>query len=318
MPYFGVGNESWGCGGNMRPEHYADLYRQYATFVKSYAKNPVERVACGPSGPDYAWTETLMKGAARQMSGLSLHHYTHPTGRWDKKGSATEFGEDEWHSTFVQAQKMEELVERHSAIMDRYDPERRVSLVVDEWGTWYDAEPGTNPAFLYQESTLRDALVAAMTLGIFCRHAARVRMANLAQTVNVLQAVLLTDGEELRLTPTYHAFEMLKSHQGARLVSLDFESPEYRGGSDSVPVLSAFASRDDREKTVVALVHLDPHRPLAVALSPARAPVAARVLTAPAINLRSVAPAPFRAFALDADRLSVELPARSLVVLEWG
>ena len=284
----------------MRPEHYADNYRRYATYVKSYANNPIERIACGANGADYEWTETLMKSAGRQMAGLSLHHYTLPTGSWHKKGSSTAFGEDEWHSTFVQAFRMDELVARHSAIMEKYDPERRVGLVVDEWGTWFDAEPGTNPGFLYQESTLRDALVAALTLGIFCRHAARVTMANIAQTVNVLQAVILTDGARMRLTPTYHAFEMCAVHQGGTLVPLRVESPEYRSDGTSVPALHAWASRDRDRRTHVSLVHLDPHHPLSVTLGALPGNVTARVLTANAMNAENtfetpntVSPAPF-------------------------
>jgi alpha-N-arabinofuranosidase len=164
LPYFGVGNESWGCGGNMRQEFYADNYRRYNTFVKNYSGNQVARIACGANGADYAWTEVLMSRAASHMNGLSLHWYTLPTGNWSLKGSSTVFGEEEWHCTFVQTLRMEELIFEHSAIMDKYDTERKVGLVVDEWGTWYDVEPGTNPGFLYQQNTLRDALVAAINL----------------------------------------------------------------------------------------------------------------------------------------------------------
>jgi alpha-N-arabinofuranosidase len=322
LPYFGVGNESWGCGGTMRAEFYADNYRRYATFVKSHSGNPIERIACGANGENYEWTETLMRSAATKMQGLSLHWYTLPTSNWQKKGSATVFAEDEWHQTFVQALRMEELVERHSAIMDTHDPERRVGLVVDEWGTWYDAEPSTNPAFLYQASTLRDALVAALTLGIFCRHAERVTMANIAQTVNVLQALILTDGERMRLTPTYHAFEMCNAHAGATLVPVRFESPEYRVGDASIPALHAWASRDGSGRTQVSFVHLDPHRSLGIALAPCRGDVSARVLTANAMTTENdlespnaVAPAPFVAFTTTSGSLELELPPMSLVTL---
>ncbi|HEX6276416.1 MAG TPA: alpha-N-arabinofuranosidase [Polyangiaceae bacterium] len=322
LRYFGVGNENWACGGNMRAEYYADEYRRYATYVKSYAGNVIERIACGPAGADYAWTETLMKSAVKQMQGLSLHNYTLPTGDWGKKGSSTEFTEDEWHSTFARTLQMEELVTRHSAIMDRYDPERRVGLVVDEWGTWFDAEPGTNPAFLYQRSTLRDALVAATNLGIFCRHAERVTMANLAQTINVLQAVVLTDGGALRLTPTYHAFEMCAAHQGATLVPLHFESPEYGCGSESISALHGFASRGFDGTLHVTLVHLDPRRSLGVAVGPLDGEVTARVLTANAMNAEntldapsSVIPAPFRSFTRRGTSLELDLPPKSLVTL---
>jgi alpha-L-arabinofuranosidase len=326
LRYFGVGNENWGCGGNMRAEYYADNYRRYATYVKSYAGNLVERIACGANGNDYEWTETLMKSAGKQMQGLSLHHYTVPTGNWQKrKGSSTAFGEDEWHSTFVNAFRMEELVTRHGAIMEKYDPERRVGMVVDEWGTWYDADPGTNPAFLYQASTLRDALVAAVSLGIFCRHAARVTMANLAQTVNVLQAVVFTDGEVMRLTPTYHAFEMCGVHQGGTLVPLRLESPEYRSGNASLPALHAWASRDGDGRTHVSLVHLDLHRSLGVVLGPFDGDVTARVLTADAMNAENslgapntVVPMPFGSFTQRGASLELDLPPKSLVTLTLG
>jgi alpha-L-arabinofuranosidase len=325
LRYFGVGNENWGCGGNMRAEYYADNYRRYATYVKSYAGNPIERIACGAGGTDYEWTETLMKSAGKQMQGLSLHNYTLPTGNWQRKGSSTAFGEDEWHSTFVNAFRMEELVTRHGAIMEKYDPERRVGMVVDEWGAWYDAEPGTNPAFLYQASTLRDALVAALSLAIFCRHAARVTMANLAQTVNVLQAVVLTDGEVMRLTPTYHAFEMCGVHQRGTLVPLRFESPEYRSGNASLPALHAWASRDGDGHTHVSLVHLDPHRSLGVVLGPLDGDVTARVLTADAMNAENslgapntVVPTPFGSFTHHGASLELDLPPKSLVTLTLG
>jgi alpha-N-arabinofuranosidase len=325
LRYFGVGNESWGCGGHMRPEYYADNYRRYATYVKNYSGNAIERIACGASGADYEWTETLMKSAAKHMHGLSLHHYTLPTGDWSKKGSSTAFDEGEWHATFVQALRMEELVTRHSEIMDRYDTERRVGLVVDEWGTWFDAEPGTNPAFLYQASTLRDALVAAVTLGIFCRHAERVAMANLAQVVNVLQAVILTDGDVMRLTPTYHAFDLCNVHQGATLVPLRFEAPEYRCGNWSVPALHAWASRSAEGPVHVTLVHLDPHRPLPLSIGPLEGEVTARVLTAAAMNAQNsleapdtVSPAPFRALAFRDGSVELEVPPKSLVTLSCG
>jgi alpha-N-arabinofuranosidase len=322
LRYFGVGNENWGCGGTMRPEYYADVYRRYATFVKSHSGNPVERIACGANGDNYEWTETLMKSAKNLMQGLSVHWYTLPTANWQKKGSATAFGEDEWHQTFVQALRMEELVARHSAIMDTHDPERRVGMVVDEWGTWYDADPGTNPAFLYQASTLRDALVAAVTLGIFCRHAERVTMANISQTVNVLQALILTDGERMRLTPTYHAFEMCNVHAGGVLVPVRFESPEYRAGDAKIPALHAFASRDAAGQTHVSLVHLDPHRPLTVVVAPSAGAVSARLLTAGAMNAENsleapdaVSPVPFVAVTATNRALELELPPKSLVTL---
>lgn len=218
LQFFGVGNESWGCGGNMLPLHYANLYRQFQTFVRKYGEQPVSKIACGPNAEDYEWTDVLMARAADQMDGLSLHYYTLPTTDWAKKGRATGFDEYEWHETLRQTRRMDELIASHSRIMDKYDPNKRVSLVVDEWGTWYDVEEGTNPGFLYQQNTQRDALVAAINLNIFHRHGDRVRMTNIAQMVNVLQAMILTDGARMLTTPTYHVFDLYSDHQDAEFV----------------------------------------------------------------------------------------------------
>jgi Alpha-L-arabinofuranosidase C-terminus. len=194
LKYFGVGNESWGCGGNMRPEYYADVYRRYSTYVRNFGSNKIFKIACGPNTDDYNWTDILMREAGKYMNGLSLHYYTVPGDTWEKKGSATDFDEKEWFITMKKALRMDELITKHSTIMDRYDSEKKVALIVDEWGTWYDVEPGTNPGFLYQQNTMRDALVASIHFNIFNKHCDRVKMANIAQTINVLQAVILTDG----------------------------------------------------------------------------------------------------------------------------
>ena len=230
VKYFGVGNENWGCGGNMTPEFYADQYRRYATFVRTYdPKRKAQKIACGPNNDDYHWTEVLMKNAAPYMDGLSLHYYTLPTGNWQNKGSSTQYTTEVYYDTLRRSLHMEELVTAHSAIMDKYDPEKRIGLIVDEWGTWYDVEPGTNPGFLYQQSTMRDAMVAGLNLNIFNKHADRVQMANIAQTVNVLQSVILTDGDRMVLTPTYHVFDLYKVHQGAQLVASTVAAPEVSG-----------------------------------------------------------------------------------------
>src|ERR1051325_4391850 len=243
VPYFAVGNENWGCGGEMRPEYYADEYRRYATFIKNYSGNRIHKLAVGASDQNYNWTEVLMAQAARHMDGLSLHYYTLPTGNWGHKGSATQFAENEWHSTLVRTLRMEEFIQKHSAIMDKYDPQKRVGLMVDEWGTWYDAEPGKNLGALFQQNTLRDAVVAGINLNIFNQHCDRVQMANIAQMVNVLQAMVLTDKEKMVLTPTYYVFKMYKVHQGATLIPIDLNAPEYRLDQAAVPSLSASASR---------------------------------------------------------------------------
>lgn len=215
--FFGVGNESWGCGGNMRPECYADLYRRYQTYVRNYTDSPINKIACGANIDDYEWTDIVMKNAAPYMDGLSLHHYALASG-WENKRPAMNFPEEEWFSLIESAKKMDDLITKHSTIMDKYDPDKRVGLIVDEWGSWLAVELGTNPGFLYQQNTIRDAMVAALTLHIFHKHADRVTMANIAQTVNVLQAMILTEGEKMLKTPTYHVFEMFKHHQDAVLL----------------------------------------------------------------------------------------------------
>ncbi|MCR4750148.1 MAG: alpha-N-arabinofuranosidase [Lachnospiraceae bacterium] len=227
VDYFGVGNENWGCGGNMHPEYYADVYRRYQSYVKIYDKEkPIQRIACGPTDFDYDWTDKLLNRLFTRcfdhlhgnVEGISLHYYTLPHD-WDHKGDATKFTDEEWYITLSKTLKMDEIITKHSNIMDKYDPKKILSLVVDEWGCWYDVEEGTNPGFLYQQNTVRDALVAGINLNIFNKHCDRVRMANIAQTVNVLQSVILTEGPKMVLTPTYHVFRMFKYHQGSKLLN---------------------------------------------------------------------------------------------------
>ncbi|WP_423216347.1 alpha-N-arabinofuranosidase [Streptococcus equinus] len=218
VKFFGVGNESWGCGGNMRPDYYADVYRRYQTFVRQYGKDKIYKIACGPNVDDYNWMDRVMSIASPFMDGISLHHYA-LTGAWEDKGPALGFEESQWWSLLKSAKKMDELITKHSTIMDKYDPEKRVGLIVDEWGSWLAVEPGTNPGFLYQQNTIRDAMVAALTLNIFHKHAERVHMANIAQTVNVLQAMILTEGDKMVKTPSYHVFDLYKVHQDADVVA---------------------------------------------------------------------------------------------------
>ena len=218
LKYFGIGNESWGCGGNMRPEYYADLYRHYQTYCRNYSGNELYKVACGPNSNDYNWTDKLLESVKPwHTKAISLHYYTVPSGNWEKKGSATEFDSGEYEETIRKTHYMEELITKHSEIMSRHDPKHEIGLIVDEWGTWYDVEPGTNPGFLYQQNTMRDAIVASVNLNIFNNHSDRVVMANIAQCVNVLQSVILTEGERMVKTPTYHVFDMYKEHQDAML-----------------------------------------------------------------------------------------------------
>lgn len=267
VKYFGVGNENWGCGGNMRPEYYADLFRRYQSYLKNYGDNKLVKIACGPSVDDYQWTEVLMKNAGRYMDALSLHHYSVPSDNWEKKGPATGFDTDAYYLTLRKAYYMEELITKHAQIMDRYDPEHRVGLIVDEWGTWFDVEPGTNPGFLYQQNTMRDAMVAALTLNIFNSHCDRVVMANIAQLINVLQAVILTEGDKMLLTPTYHVFDLYKSHQDATLLDTFTEEGQAGSGKNMVPGLSVSASQDDSGKIHITLANLSAENSCPVELS---------------------------------------------------
>lgn len=255
IKYFGVGNESWGCGGHMLPEAYANEYRRYETFVRDYDVNKhIYRIACGANTFDYHWTEVLMQKACSRMNGLSLHYYTIPHD-WDHKGSSLEFTKDEYNLTIERAWKMDELVRRHGCIMNQYDPDKRVGLIVDEWGTWYDVEPGTNPGFLYQQNTMRDAMVAALTLNVFNKHSDRVKMANIAQTVNVLQSVALTDGEEMLLTPTYFVFKMYKDHQENTLLDSYITTPDLEAESGKFPKLIESASVDENGVIYATIVN---------------------------------------------------------------
>ncbi|HWA09746.1 MAG TPA: alpha-N-arabinofuranosidase [Opitutaceae bacterium] len=325
--YLAIGNESWGCGGNMTPQFYADNYRRYNTFVKNYDRNdPINRIACGPNAENYEWTETLMKAGGR-MNGLALHYYTLPSGSWQgSKGSATQFGEDQYFATLRNTLKMEELITRHSAIMDKYDPQKHVGLVIDEWGIWTDVEPGTNPGFLYQQNSLRDAILAAINLNLFQAHADRISMANIAQMINVLQSMILTDKEKMLRTPTYHVFDMFKVHQGATSLGLQLVSPDYVLGANRIPAVSASASRDAAGKIHVSLANADPKN--AVALDCRLTGVAAKsvsgtVLTAPDFTAHNtfdqpdaIAPKVFNGATVTAGGLNVTLPAKSVVVLE--
>ena len=325
IKYFGVGNESWGCGGNMRPEFYADQFRRYSTFVKNYPGNRIFRIACGPNSDDYGWTEVLMSQVGNRMNGLSLHFYTIPTGDWGQKGSATEFDEALWHATLRRTLFMDELITKHGQIMDRFDRRKQIGLIVDEWGTWYDAEPGTNPGFLYQQNSLRDALVAGLNFHIFQRHADRVVMANIAQTINVLQAMVLTDGERMVKTPTYHVFEMFKVHQDGVTLPVELTTDDYELGGQRMPAVSASATRDKEGVVSLSLVNSDPKQSKPIRCQIAGAAlktVSGRVLTASEMTAHNtfdkpdaVQPAAFDEARLEGENLLVTLPPKSVVVL---
>ena len=354
LTYWGVGNENWGCGGRMRPEYYADLYRRYSTYVRSFGESVIYKIACGAHWAHYDWTRVLMERAATRMQGLSLHYYTR-LGNRPLRGSATHFDEYEWFAIINRAYYIEELLDKHGAIMDEYDPDKIVGLIVDEWGTWYEVEPGTNPGFLYQQNSLRDALVAAIHLNAFNNHCDRVQMANIAQTINVLQAMVLTEGERMLLTPTYHAFEMLKVHQGATHLPSRLTCGEYNiegvqvpvpgpppsmvrpvqwgkvpntMPAEPVPALSASASQDAEGQVHISLCNVDPNNPidLSIVLHGATAErLVGRVLTANVMQAYNtierpemVKPAPFDGATLTPDGVQVKMPPMAVVLLEIG
>ena len=257
VKFLGVGNEMWGCGGNMTPEYYANIYKQYATFMTDWSNSDgMFRIASGANVDDYHWTEVLMRDIPKSLiEGVALHSYSFV--EWNRKGSATDFDEAQYFSTLQTALKMDELINKQTAIMEKYDPDNKIALIVDEWGGWYDVEEGTNPGFLYQQNTMRDAMIAGTSLNIFNNHAKRVKMANLAQTVNVLQAVILTEGEKMILTPTYHVLKMYNVHQDAQLIPVTFESPEYTFNGESLPAVSVSASKNKNGEVHISLVNID-------------------------------------------------------------
>ena len=324
IDYIGVGNEPWGCGGDMRAEYYADEYKKFALNIKAPREAMPVKVASGAYGERYDWTEVLMKEAAKQMGAFSFHQYTLPTGKWDVKGPALTFSENDWIMTLHTTLRMDELVRKHGEVMDKYDPEKKIGLYVDEWGAWYDVEPGTNPGFLFQQNTMRDAVIAGLNLNIFQAHADRVKMANIAQMINVLQAMILTDKERMLLTPTYHVFEMYTPFQGSTLLPAELVTPEYKQGEFSIPAVSVSAARGKDGALVLALVNTDPNKPAHVTVQIAGTKASklnARVLTTPAMNTHNtfekpdtVAPVAFTGGKKKGDAWVFDLPSKSVVV----
>ena len=321
LKYVGFGNELWGCGGNMKAGYAASLFKRYATFVNPAPGAPdFVKVASGPNENDYAWTDTMMRDAAGQMGALSLHYYTIPGPSWQHKGSATGFNEDAWATTLAKARYIDTLIARHAAIMDKYDPGKKVALAVDEWGTWYDPAPGSHPGFLYQQNTLRDAEVAALTLDIFFRHSDRVKLAAIAQMVNVLQAMVLTDGDKMLLTPTYHVFRMYVPFQGATPYPATVGGPHYVEGKHVLPMVDASVARGTDGKLYLALVNLDPDRAAHVVTAMAGTAIG-QILTGPKMDSRNTFAAPDAIHPVayagrnEHGRLAFELPAKSIAVV---
>lgn len=254
LKYVGIGNESWGCGGNFTPEEYANVYRRYQTYARDFDGNKLYKIASGASDYDFNWTDVLMKNASHHMKGLSLHYYT--VWNWNDKGAATDFTPELYYYTLGKALEIDTVIGRHAQIMDMYDPQRKVAMILDEWGTWWNVEPGTNPGHLYQQNTMRDAMVAALTFNTFHKYAHRLKMANIAQIANVLQSMVLTNDDRMVLTPTYYVFKMYLPHQGGRFIPLSFSTPVMKVDSErkeyerSVPMVSATATEKDGTVTL--------------------------------------------------------------------
>ena len=326
VPFFGVGNETWGCGGHMTPAYYTDLYKRYATFLKAPQDNRPKRVASGGSNENTDWTEALASGVHRDMDGISHHYYTLPTGNWPKKGNSTGFPEEEWISTLHNTMKVDSHLAVNEAVLDKHDPEGKIGIYLDEWGTWYDPEEGHEPGFLYQQSSIRDAVVAALNFNIFHRHTKRLHMANIAQTVNVLQAVILTEGDRIVLTPTYHAFEMYRPFMDATFIPVKFAAmPDYTLGEISVPTVSASAAKTAEGSLVLALVNLNPADSVDVVTALqgfSAANARGRTLTAEAMDSHNTFDDPGKVIPrsievkTDGAMLSVSLPAKSVTVIE--
>jgi len=296
IAYLGIGNESWDCGGNMTPDYYLSQLKIYTRFVRNY--NPAQsgdqqmlRIAVGPGGDEprfVEWAETVMKGWQDRkwswdMQGLSMHNYT--VVHWDKKLSSVGFAEPEYAQILKSTLEMEPLISKYSAIMDKYDPDKKIALAVDEWGTWYAPLPGSNPGFLVQQNSMRDAIVAALNLNIFARHAARVRMANIAQMINVLQAMIMTDGEKMVLTPSYYVYKLYLPFQDATFVPVTFNAGAYTNGEITLPALDAIAARDKSGKLHLEVTNVDPNQPVEVTLNGVTARSAtAETLTAPKVD----------------------------------
>jgi alpha-N-arabinofuranosidase len=326
VKYWGIGNESWDCGGHMSVEYYISLYKQYATGITSYSNSEgLFRIAVGPGTEDFKWTEALMRDIPRKLiEGISIHHYS--VIDWSRKGSSTDFSEQEYFASMEQAYRMEKMVSGNSEVMDKYDPGKKVALVVDEWGGWYDTEPGADGSSLYQQNTMRDAMIAGLTLNILNNHCDRVRMANLAQCVNVLQAVILTKEEKMIMTPTYHVMEMYNVHQNALMIPLSVNCYDYTQGEKKIKAISASASKDNNGVVHISLVNIDANKEQEVSIDLGGVianEVKGRILRSDKLqdynsfeNPGKIKPDIFYGASLKGNTVSLKLPPFSVVVLE--
>lgn len=326
VKFWGVGNENWGCGGNMTAEFYADNYKRYATYCRNYGSNRLFRIAGGPYGDDVHWMETLMKNVNKSlMQGVSLHYYT--VRDWGNKGSATQFQEEDYFTTIEKCLQIEESIKKQIDVMDRYDPEKRVALIVDEFGNWFDVEPGTNPGFLFQQNTLRDAITCAINLNIFNNYCSRVKMANIAQMVNVLQSLILTDGPKMVLTPTYYVYELYKVHHDATMIPINIKSPMYQYNDKSLPALNISASKDKSGKIHLTLVNINPKEEIELECELKGIEKIkkgfGRIITAKELNSfntfdkpNNVISSDFNNFEVTNKLISIRIPSKSVLMIE--
>lgn len=291
VPFLGIGNENWGCGGSMSAEFYLSQLKIFSRYARNYdSTQKMQKIAVGPDGADTSYTETIMKAWQNkvwswEIDGLSLHSYT--VGKWPPAYRATDFDETEYATLLKETLRMDTLIATHTAVMDKYDPEKKIGLFVDEWGAWLAPTPGTNPGFLEQQNSQRDAIIAALNINIFARHADRVRMANIAQMVNVLQAVIFTNGEQMLKTPTYHVFRMYVPFHDATFVNVDYDRQKYIRGDVELPRVDAIAARDKNGKLWLALTNVDPNRSASFAITVDGAKMSqlrGETLVAPKIN----------------------------------
>jgi alpha-N-arabinofuranosidase len=335
VPFLGLGNESWDCGGNMTPDYYLSQMKSYAHFVRNYNpeqqdKHPMLKIAVGPGGGESRWTEwteAVMKAYQHHtwswdINGLSMHSYT--VVRWDNKFASVGFGESQYAEFLKETLTMDGLINKHAAIMDKYDPDKKIALVVDEWGSWYAPLPGSNPGFLIQQNSQRDAILAALNLNIFARHADRVRMANIAQMINVLQSMIMTDKEKMVLTPTYYVFKMYVPFQDATFVPVTFDAGSYTHDNITLPRVDAIAAKDANGKLWLEITNLDPNQPVEfeVGLAGITAKSAAgETLTAPKVDSvntfdapNTVVPKPVSA-KVQGGKLTLKLEPKSVTVI---
>jgi alpha-L-arabinofuranosidase len=330
----GIGNESWDCGGNMSPDYYLSQLKIYSRFVRNYNpaqqdKDQMLKIAVGPGGDEprfIDWTETIMKAYQHHtwswdINALSMHNYTV---NWHHKYASENFGETEYAEVLKSTLDMDGLIKRYSDIMDKYDPEKKVALIVDEWGGWYAPLPGSNPGFLVQQNSLRDGILAALNLNIFARHADRVRGANIAQMINVLQGMIMTDKEKMVVTPTYYVFKMYVPFQDATFVPVSFDAGTYTHHEISLPRVDAVAAKDTTGKLWMEITNVDPNQPAEIEVNVAgitAKSATGQTLTAPkadSVNTfdapNTVIPKPVSA-KVEGRKLILAIPPKSVTVI---